>query len=176
FYELYDVKEYYLFNHTSNKLDAWVRYKNKLKQLSETEISNWTSPELNISFEVTDTLNLYYPDGRKFKSTIELERDRKKEKLRAEREKNRAENEKKKAENEKKKAKLRVENEKKKAEVRVEKEKKKAELRVENEKKKAKTEKLRADKEKNRAENEKLRAEKLEAELKALKLKLNQMG
>ncbi|KPA13486.1 hypothetical protein MHK_006306, partial [Candidatus Magnetomorum sp. HK-1] len=98
FYELYDVKEYYLFNHTSNKLDAWVRYKNKLKQLSETEISNWTSPELNISFEVTDTLNLYYPDGREFKSTIELERERKKEKLRADSEKLRADSEKLRAE------------------------------------------------------------------------------
>ncbi|KPA13641.1 hypothetical protein MHK_006152, partial [Candidatus Magnetomorum sp. HK-1] len=148
FYELYDVKEYYLFNHTSKKFEAWTRYKNKLKKISEKEISNWTSPELNISFEVTDTLNLYYPDGRKFKSTIELDRDRKKEKLRAEKEKLRAEKEKKNAEKEK--------------------------VRAEKEKVKAEKEKLRAEKEKKNAEKEKLRAEQLESELKELRLKLNQ--
>ena len=36
-------------------------------------MANWVSPRLGIRFELTaETLRVYYPDGRRFLSTVEL--------------------------------------------------------------------------------------------------------
>ena len=104
FYELYGVKEYYVYDYTRNKFEAWIRHTNRLNQVGKAEITNWISPKLNIRFEVTETLNLYYPDGRKFTSTLELESFRKSAEKNLEKEKQRAKKEKLRAEKEKQRA------------------------------------------------------------------------
>ena len=55
------------------------------------EIDNWKSPLLGIGFVLTpEELNVYYPDGRKFLTTVELAQKAESQKQRAEFEKQRA--------------------------------------------------------------------------------------
>ena len=62
------------------------------------EIDHWRSPLLGISFVLTpEGLNVYYPDGQKFLTTVELAQKAESEKQRAESEKQRAESEKQRA-------------------------------------------------------------------------------
>ncbi len=69
------------------------------------KIDGWVSPRLNIRFQITEsTLEIYRPDGRKFLTSLELERLREQEYQRAEQEKQRAEQEKQRAEQEKQRA------------------------------------------------------------------------
>ncbi len=96
FYDRHGVEEYYIYDPEANELNGLQRLENRLTVIEE--IKNWTSPRLGIRFVLTqETLEVYYPDGTPFLTTIQL-------KQRAENEKQRAENEKQRAENEKQRA------------------------------------------------------------------------
>lgn len=89
FYEQYGVEEYYLYDPEKNDLTVLQRQEDELRLIED--IEDWTSPRLGIRFLVTaETLEVYYPDGRRFLTTVELARQAEREKERAEREKERA--------------------------------------------------------------------------------------
>ncbi|QHU99498.1 Uma2 family endonuclease [Synechocystis sp. CACIAM 05] len=89
FYERYGVNEYYVYDPDDNELTGLQRGKNGLEVIET--IEDWTSPLLGIRFFLTpDTLEIYYPDGRKFLTTVELNREMVKEKQRANEEQQRA--------------------------------------------------------------------------------------
>ncbi|MGA1622758.1 MAG: Uma2 family endonuclease [Synechocystis sp.] len=97
FYDHYGVKEYYVYNPENNELMGLERHHEELTVVEE--IDHWISPLLGIRFELTpETLQVYYPDGRRFLSTVELSAQAEQEKQRAEQEKQRAEQEKQRAE------------------------------------------------------------------------------
>ncbi|MFM1841654.1 MAG: hypothetical protein RLZZ490_385 [Cyanobacteriota bacterium] len=97
FYDQYGVNEYYVYNPDNNELMGLERQNGELTVIEE--MAHWVSPLLNIRFELTpETLQVYYPDGRRFLSTIELSAQAEQEKLRAEQEYQRAEQEKQRAE------------------------------------------------------------------------------
>jgi len=71
FYNRYGVEEYYIYNPENNELTGLQRLEDSLTVIEE--IKNWTSPRLGIRFVVTpETLEVYYPDGSPFLTTIEL--------------------------------------------------------------------------------------------------------
>lgn len=75
FYEEYGVEEYYLFDPDRNELDGWTRAGAKLEEIPE--MNGWVSPRLGVRFELSaEGLCLYGPDGRPFKSYVELARER----------------------------------------------------------------------------------------------------
>ncbi|HLP89562.1 MAG TPA: Uma2 family endonuclease [Nostocaceae cyanobacterium] len=85
FYNRYGVEEYYIYNPDNKDLEIFVRSHNWLEEIEE--VNNWVSPRLGIRFELTaDTLEIYYPDGRKFLTSIELDQLREQERERAEQE------------------------------------------------------------------------------------------
>lgn len=82
FYQEYGVEEYYIYDPNQIELTGFQRINNTLEIIEP--INNWVSPILGIKFELTpETLVIYYPDGRKFMTTLELEEIRQQEKLRA---------------------------------------------------------------------------------------------
>ncbi|MGE0086885.1 MAG: Uma2 family endonuclease [Desulfococcaceae bacterium] len=155
-YEKYGVEEYYEYDPDRNILRGWVRSGNRFATIEN--MRGWVSPLLGIRFEPgEDDLDIFRPDGRKFLSPVETER----EKLRTEEEKKQAEREKKQAEKEKKQA----EREKKQAE----KEKKQAE-------KGKKQAAIIAEKERRRADDAVARAEMLAAKLRELGISVENAG
>ncbi|BAZ15191.1 hypothetical protein NIES4071_70630 [Calothrix sp. NIES-4071] len=75
FYQEHGVEEYYLYNPYTNNLQGWLRANNLLKRIKK--INNWISPRLKIKFVLTPlTLEIYYPDGRKFLTSVELDQRR----------------------------------------------------------------------------------------------------
>ena len=71
FYERYGVNEYYLYDPEKNDLQGWIRQNNELEPISE--LNGWISPCLEIRFEISESgLALYYPDGKKFLTFVEL--------------------------------------------------------------------------------------------------------
>ena len=111
------VEEYYLYNPDRNDLTGFHRVNDHLEVIEE--MAGWTSPRLGIVFTLTDVdLEIYYPDGRRFLTTVELAQQAEQEQQRAEQEKQRAEQEKQRAEQEKQRAeqeKQRAEQEKQRA-------------------------------------------------------------
>ncbi|MBE9239845.1 Uma2 family endonuclease [Synechocystis salina] len=84
FYERYGVNEYYVYDPDDNELTGLQRGENGLEMIET--IEDWTSPLLGIRFLLTpDTLEIYYPDGRKFLTTVEFNQEMAKEKQRADR-------------------------------------------------------------------------------------------
>ncbi|MBD2394955.1 Uma2 family endonuclease [Cyanobacterium aponinum FACHB-4101] len=82
FYDRYGVEEYYIYNPENNELTGLQRLEDSLTVIEE--IKNWTSPRLGIRFVVTpETLEVYYPDGTPFLTTIELKQRAENEKQRA---------------------------------------------------------------------------------------------
>ncbi len=82
FYQEYGVEEYYIYDQNQIELTGFQRINNTLEIIEP--INNWVSPILGIKFELTpETLVIYYPDERKFMTTLELEEIRQQEKLRA---------------------------------------------------------------------------------------------
>jgi Uma2 family endonuclease len=72
FYETYGVEEYYLYDPDTNQCDGWLRQQEKLVPIPD--LNQWVSPRLQIRFQPgLPELTLYYPDGRKFLSSVELE-------------------------------------------------------------------------------------------------------
>jgi hypothetical protein len=71
FYEHYGVDEYYLYDPEDNELTGLQRQDRELCEIDG--IEDWTSPALGIRFVLTSaTLEIYYPDGRRFLTTVEL--------------------------------------------------------------------------------------------------------
>ena len=96
FYARYGVEEYYLYDPDRKDLTGFQRVNDQLEVIEE--MAGWTSPRLGIVFALTDVdLEIYYPDGRRFLTTVELAQQAEQEKQRAEQEKQRAEQEKQRA-------------------------------------------------------------------------------
>jgi Uma2 family endonuclease len=90
FYDHHGVEEYYVYDPDDNELTGLQRIDGELTIIEE--MGNWVSPLLGIKFELdAKTLQVYYPDGRPFLSTVELAIQAEQEFQRAEREKLRAE-------------------------------------------------------------------------------------
>ena len=71
FYERYGVEEYYEYNPYKVELVGLKREATGLESIDN--LNGWTSPTLNIRFELTpETLVLYRPDGSPFLTYVEL--------------------------------------------------------------------------------------------------------
>ncbi len=82
FYERYGVEEYYIYDPERNHLTGLQRQEGNLTFLEN--VSDWTSPRLGIRFVLeADTLVIYYPDGQRFLTTVELAQRAEQEKQRA---------------------------------------------------------------------------------------------
>lgn len=89
FYERHGVEEYYLYDPDEEDLTGWLRSPERLEVIEQ--INGWQSPRLGISFELTPCgLEIKYPTGEKFLSSVELHEKAEAEKQRAEAEKQRA--------------------------------------------------------------------------------------
>jgi len=109
FYDEHNVEEFYLYDPQRQTLRGWLRVDGTLTRIAQ--MNGWESPLLKIRFQMTDDLTIYRPDGERFLTLDEIERERqqfrrqsKKEHRRAERETARAEREKARAEQEKARA------------------------------------------------------------------------
>ena len=72
FYDRYGVEEYYIYDPDQFELNGWQRSADG--ELMEIEVMNgWVSPRLGVRFELgRGELELYYPDGSKFATYLEL--------------------------------------------------------------------------------------------------------
>jgi Uma2 family endonuclease len=71
FYDRHGVEEYYVYNPDRNDLTGFMRQDGTLTPLDE--MADWVSPRLGIRFgsTVEQELAVYYPDGRRFLTTLE---------------------------------------------------------------------------------------------------------
>jgi len=118
FYNKYGILEYYTYD--PNKL-ILKGYRRGVGGLLEEipKMNGWISPNLEIKFEMDkkNGLKMFGPNGEPFREIINIEKERKKEKLRADKEKLRADKEKLRAdkeEAEKEKERIRADNAEKK--------------------------------------------------------------
>ena len=75
FYNDYGVEEYYLYDPQKNNLKGWLRKDKDLEIIHN--INNWVSPILKIKFVLTEIeIEIYRPDGEKFLSYVELEKEK----------------------------------------------------------------------------------------------------
>ena len=75
-YDRRGVEEYYYYDPESGSLEGWRRESGRLLPIPDVE--DWTSPRLGISFEAPpfkDALVVRGPDGRRFRTYVELSRD-----------------------------------------------------------------------------------------------------
>ncbi len=77
FYERYGVEEYYMYDPDNVDLTGWLRSGDELHDIES--IVGWVSPRLGIRFELSSELEIYRPDGQKFLTYVELERQREQE-------------------------------------------------------------------------------------------------
>jgi Uma2 family endonuclease len=100
FYQKYGVEEYYIYDPETYELRGWLRQGQKLEPIAN--LQGWISPRLGIRFAGLggQELEVYYPDGRKFVSSIELAALAEGERQRAEVERQKAEVERQRAEGE----------------------------------------------------------------------------
>jgi Uma2 family endonuclease len=83
FYESYGVEEYYLYDPDSGRLQGWRRQGRKLEEVEE--MRGWVSPRMGARFELEGLgLVLYYPDGSRFLTFLELNQRRQEAEARAE--------------------------------------------------------------------------------------------
>jgi Uma2 family endonuclease len=84
FYDRYGVEEYYIYDPDRNDLSGFQRLKGKLTVLDD--MTDWVSPRLGIRFVLMpDDLLIYYPNGQRFLTTVELTQQVAQEKQRADR-------------------------------------------------------------------------------------------
>ncbi len=91
FYEKYGVEEYYGYDPDDGRLQGWVRRNGHLEPVSRME--GFVSPLLGIRFEPgvgPDNLTILGPDGKPFRSPIELVEEREAAERSAEEERHRA--------------------------------------------------------------------------------------
>lgn len=75
FYARYGVEEYYLFDPDRLRLSGWKRGDLGLETIPE--MNGWVSPRLGIRFELgPEGLSIYGPDGKQFKTFVEVTRER----------------------------------------------------------------------------------------------------
>ena len=74
FYERYGVEEYYIYDPDNVDLTGWLRSGAELTEIET--MGGWVSPRLGIRFELGSELEIYRPDGQKFLTYVELERER----------------------------------------------------------------------------------------------------
>ena len=99
FYQRHGVEEYYVYNPDKIELTGFILEQAWLEEIEE--INNWVSPRLRIRFELTaNNLEIYYPEGQKFLTSMELNQRAEHEYERAEQEYQRAEQEYQRAEQE----------------------------------------------------------------------------
>ncbi|MGJ0604521.1 Uma2 family endonuclease [Cylindrospermopsis raciborskii] len=85
FYLEHGVEEYYVYDPDRISLEVSIRENNSFKEIEN--FTTWTSPRLKIRFDMSqDELVIYYPDGSKFLSPVELSNYAEQETQRAERE------------------------------------------------------------------------------------------
>ncbi|WP_009633874.1 Uma2 family endonuclease [Synechocystis sp. PCC 7509] len=90
FYDTYGVEEYYLYDPENFQLDGWWRQEEHLTRLWQ--LNGWVSPRLGIRFETSQgELVIYYPDGRQFLTSIEMQQRLVQAEQRLEQERQRAE-------------------------------------------------------------------------------------
>ncbi|WP_435183466.1 Uma2 family endonuclease [Cylindrospermopsis raciborskii G7] len=71
FYLEHGVEEYYVYDPDRISLEVSIRENNSFKEIEN--FTTWTSPRLKIRFDMSqDELVIYYPDGSKFLSPVEL--------------------------------------------------------------------------------------------------------
>jgi Uma2 family endonuclease len=91
FYDRYGVEEYYIYDPDVNDLTIFCRQEGRLEII---DIADWQSPRLGIRFLLTaEAMEVYYPDGRQFLTSIELSERANREAERANREAERADRE-----------------------------------------------------------------------------------
>ncbi|QNP31158.1 Uma2 family endonuclease [Cylindrospermopsis curvispora] len=94
FYLKYGVEEYYVYDPDRISLKVSIKENNSFKEIEN--FTTWTSPRLKIRFDMTqDELVIYYPDGSRFLSPVELSNYAEQERFLKEQETQRAEREKK---------------------------------------------------------------------------------
>ena len=92
FYLKHGVEEYYVYDPDGISLEVSIRENNSFKEIEN--FATWTSPRLNIRFDMTgDELVIYYPDGSRFLSPVELSNYAEQERLLKEQANQRAEQE-----------------------------------------------------------------------------------
>jgi Uma2 family endonuclease/Zn-finger nucleic acid-binding protein len=77
FYQRYGVQEYYIYDPDDIELSGFVRQEDWLENIPD--MNGWVSPLLEIRFQLTDTLEIYRSDGRKFLTPVELDQLRERE-------------------------------------------------------------------------------------------------
>jgi Uma2 family endonuclease len=77
FYQRYGVQEYYIYDPDDIELSGFVRQEDWLENIPE--MNGWVSPLLEIRFELTENLEIYRSDGRKFLTPVELDQLREQE-------------------------------------------------------------------------------------------------
>ena len=72
FYQRYGVEEYYVYDPQRYKLEGWLRQQERLMPI--VPMNGWVSPLLGIKFVLNREtgLEIYYPDGQKFLTSVEL--------------------------------------------------------------------------------------------------------
>ena len=90
FYDTYGVEEYYEYDPYKAILKGWRRVRTAFRRIPNIE-KGWTSPRLNVRFEMANTLILYGPHNRRFLTYQELDQQRIAAEERAERAESRAE-------------------------------------------------------------------------------------
>ncbi|MBP0019233.1 MAG: Uma2 family endonuclease [Cyanobacteria bacterium SBLK] len=89
FYQKHGIEEYYLYDPKKNRLQGWLRRGEKLEEIAMME--GWRSPRLGIKFSTSEeNLQLFYPNGDRFASYVEIVEQRDRERLEKELEKQRA--------------------------------------------------------------------------------------
>src|SRR6185437_1601335 len=99
FYRRYGVEEYYQYDPDRDRLRGWRREGDQLREILP--IEGWISPRLGIRLEMeAGELVIYRPDGERFQTYLEMEQDKREERLgrlaaeaRTEQERQRAEQE-----------------------------------------------------------------------------------
>jgi Uma2 family endonuclease len=90
FYDKYGVEEYYIYDPDTGELSGWERADGELTEIAT--MAGWVSPRLGVRFEIEGgELALYRPDGRRFATYHELERQAEQARQQAEQERSRAE-------------------------------------------------------------------------------------
>ncbi|UJL33349.1 Uma2 family endonuclease [Cylindrospermopsis raciborskii Cr2010] len=93
FYLEHGVEEYYVYDPDRISLEVSIRENNSFNEIEN--FTTWTSPRLKIRFDMSqDELVIYYPDGSKFLSPVELSNYAEQERFLKEQETQRAEREK----------------------------------------------------------------------------------
>jgi Uma2 family endonuclease len=89
FYQQYGVEEYYQYDPDTNELMGSCRSEDRLVEIQD--LQTWCSPRLSIRFELSeDTLTIFNSEGEPFLTPVELDRQRREERQRAEDERQRA--------------------------------------------------------------------------------------